>query len=72
MKTVKAMYNETIVEGEIIEIRRSQSIETQDNPDPVKVLLYKVRSKVPFPMRMWDDRIKMVTEAWVDHNSVIA
>lgn len=71
MKTVKARFEKQIIEGEIIDTRYTQTIETEDNPDPVKVVLYRIRTKVPFFMRMWDDRLKEVTEAWVDRNCVI-
>jgi hypothetical protein len=70
MKTVKAMYQGKLIEGEIIKTKITSTIETEDNPESIKVMLHRVKLKKPITV-LWDEVEKTVTQLWVDSNSII-
>lgn len=69
-KTVKAKYQGQIIEGVILHSRRTQTIETEDNPDIIHVILHRMKLIKPVTVT-WDETIKTVSELWVDNNSIL-
>jgi hypothetical protein len=70
MRTVKVMYQGNVIEGEIIRTKISSTIETDDNPDSIKVMLHRLKVVKPIKV-LWDDVEKVVSELWIDNNAII-
>lgn len=67
---IKAMYQGKIIEGEIIRTKISSTIETENNPDSIKVMLHRVKLNKPTTV-LWDNVKKVKSELWVDNNAII-